>query len=69
MNLTAKVLGLTLAGVLVIVLYVLPSVFGAYLGHASPLNFAIYLGDFMTFAMLAIIVKISFGRGGTPSGE
>jgi hypothetical protein len=64
MSLTARVLGLTVAGVLVIVLYVLPGVVGAYMHHASPLNFAIYLGDFMAFAMLALIVKISFGRGG-----
>lgn len=64
MSVTARAWGLTFAGVLVIVLYVLPGVFGAFMHHASPLNFVIYLADAMAFGMLALITMISLGRNG-----
>ena len=59
-----KTLGIVLAGVIVILMYVAPSVFGALLGKASPLNFAIYLGDAMSFIILSLIVYMSTGRDG-----
>ncbi len=64
MSVTLQTLGIILAGVTVILLYVAPSVFGAVLGKASPLNIAIYLGDAMSFIILALLVYMSCGRVG-----
>ncbi len=66
MGSTTKTLGVVLAGVLVILFYVATLVLGAIYGAASPLNFMIYTGLFLTFLWLAVIVKISFGRAGNP---
>jgi len=59
-----KTLGLVLAGVVVILFYVAVTVSGGVLGSASPLSFMIYVGDLMTFSILALIVYMSLGRTG-----
>ena len=64
MSVTMQTLGIILAGVVVILLYIAVPVTGAILGKASPLNYAIYLGDFLSFLWLSLIVYMSFGRTG-----
>jgi hypothetical protein len=64
MSTTTKTLGLVLAGVLVILFYIATPVLGAIYGKASPLTFMIYVGDFLSFLWLSVIVYISFDRSG-----
>lgn len=71
MNVLPKVLGLTVAGVLVIVLYLSVSLFGAIFGAVanpspatSPLGFAVYLGLALTALFLTIVMYLA-STGGT----
>jgi len=59
MSTTLKTLGLTLAGVIVILFYVSTLVSGGLLGSASPLNFMIYVGDALSALWLTVLVIIS----------
>lgn len=59
MNVTAKVLGLTVAGVLVIALYLCGSVFGSIFGSTNPFGFMIYLGLILTAVFLAVIMYLA----------
>jgi hypothetical protein len=71
MNVLPKVLGLTVAGVLVIVLYLSTSVVGSAMYNAvaapspaNPLGFMIYLGLALTATFLAIVMYLA-STGGT----
>ncbi len=64
MSVFMKVLGLTVAGVLVIVLYLSGSVMGALFGAASPMNFLIYVGLALTALWLAGIMYLTTTGGG-----
>ena len=64
MSVFMKVLGLTVAGVLVIVLYLSGSVVGALFGAASPMNFLIYVGLALTALWLAGIMYLTTTGGG-----
>jgi hypothetical protein len=66
MNVLPKVLGLTVAGVLVIVLYLSPSVVGSLFANAvaapsaaNPLGFMIYLGLALTAIFLAAVMYLA----------
>ncbi len=67
MNVLMKVLGMTVAGVLVIVLYISGSAFGALFGAASPMNFLIYVGLALTALWLAVIMYLTT-TGGAAEG-
>lgn len=67
MSVFMKVLGMTVAGVLVIVLYLSGSVFGALMGSASPMNFLIYVGLALTALWLAGIMYLTT-TGGAAEG-
>ena len=64
MSTTVKTLGLTLAGVVVILFYVATLVSGGIFGAVSPLNFMIYVGDALSALWLSVLVFVSLGRGG-----
>ncbi|MEW5726452.1 MAG: hypothetical protein AB1918_01365 [Pseudomonadota bacterium] len=70
MNVLPKVLGLTVAGVLVIVLYLSTSVIGALTGAvaapsaANPMGFMIYLGLLLTAVFLGVVMYLA-STGGT----
>lgn len=71
MNVLPKVLGLTVAGVLVIVLYLATSVVGSVFFNAvaapspvNPLGFMIYLGLLLTAVFLAVVMYLA-STGGT----
>lgn len=70
MNVLPKVLGLTVAGVLVIVLYLSASIGGAVVGGvatptaANPMGFMIYLGLLLTAVFLVVIMYLA-SIGGT----
>jgi len=69
MGVLPKVLGMTVAGVLVIVLYIASSALGAIVGgvatptSANPLGFMIYLGLALTAAFLAVIMYLTSTGG------
>ena len=69
MNVLPKVLGLTVAGVLVIALYLAVSVVGALFGgvatpsSASPLGFAVYIGLALTAIFLASVMFLASTGG------
>jgi multisubunit Na+/H+ antiporter MnhC subunit len=63
MNVLPKVLGLTVAGVAVILLYVSGSVGGALMGPANPMAFLVYVGLALTAILLAVIVVMTTGHG------
>lgn len=63
MDVLLKVLGMTVAGVLVIVLYLSAPVLGALFGSASPMNVMIYLGLGLTALWLAIIMYLATTGG------
>lgn len=63
MDVLPKVLGLTVAGVLVIVLYIAANVFGHYFGGVSPMGFMIYVGLFLTATFLAVIMYLASTGG------
>jgi len=65
MDVLPKVLGMTVAGVLVIVLYLSGPVLGAILGAASPMNFLIYVGLLLTAVWLSGIMYLTTTGGGT----
>jgi hypothetical protein len=67
MSVFMKVLGMTVAGVLVIVLYLSGSVMGALMGAASPMNILIYVGLALTALWLAVIMYLTT-TGGTAEG-
>lgn len=64
MNVLPKVLGLTVAGVLVIVLYLSAPVLGALFGAANPMGWMIYLGLALTAVFLAAVMYLA-SSGGT----
>ncbi len=64
MGVLLKVLGLTVAGVLVIVLYLAAPVLGALFGSASPLNVMIYLGLGLTALWLSVVMFLTTTGGG-----
>lgn len=71
MNVLPKVLGLTVAGVLVIALYLSISVLSAFFGGVadpspatSPLGIAVYAGLGLTATFLAIVMYLA-STGGT----
>ena len=69
MSVTWKVLGMTVAGVLVIALYISGSVFGALanaglFGGVSPMRFLIYVGLGLTATWLAGIMYLTSTGGG-----
>ncbi|MBC7907718.1 MAG: hypothetical protein H7Y60_13380 [Rhodospirillaceae bacterium] len=71
MSVLPKVLGLTVAGVLVIALYLSVSVVGALFGGVaapgvtpSPLGFAVYIGLGLTATFLAIVMYLASTGGG-----
>lgn len=66
MNVLPKVLGLTVAGLLVIVLYLSASVLGALFPGANPMGFMIYLGLLLTAVFLAMVMYLA-STGGTAS--
>ncbi|MGE5506495.1 MAG: hypothetical protein ACM31L_18880 [Actinomycetota bacterium] len=66
MDVLPKVLGLTVAGVLVIVLYLSAPVLGALFGAASPMNFMIYLGLLLTAVFTSIVMYLA-STGGSQS--
>jgi hypothetical protein len=75
MNVLPKVLGLTVAGVLVIALYlavpVLAAVFGGVANPspaASPLGFAVYLGLLLTAVFTGLVMYLASTGGGTAEG-
>lgn len=69
MNVLPKVLGLTVAGVLVIALYLAVSVVGALFNgvtapsSASPLGFAVYIGLALTVVFLGSIMYLASTGG------
>lgn len=67
MGVLPKVLGLTVAGVVVIVLYLACSVFGQLFGvpagGINPLGFSIYLGLALTATFLAIVMFLASTGG------
>lgn len=69
MSVLPKVLGLTVAGVLVIALYLSTSVVGAFMGASAapspsnPLSFMIYLGLALTATFLAIVMYLASTGG------
>lgn len=63
MDVLPKVLGMTVAGVLVIVLYIATNVFGHLFGSANPLNFMIYLGLALTATFLAVVMYLTSTGG------
>ena len=70
MDVLSKVLGLTVAGVLVIVLYLSPSVVGSAFFNAvsaptaaNPMGFMIYLGLLLTATFLAIVMYLASTGG------
>lgn len=63
MDVLPKVLGLTVAGVLVIVLYLAANVLGALFGAANPLGFMIYLGLALTALFLVIVMYLASTGG------
>jgi hypothetical protein len=69
MNVLPKVLGLTVAGVLVIALYLSVSVVGALFNgvtapsSASPLGFAVYIGLGLTATFLAGVMFLASTGG------
>lgn len=70
MSVLPKVLGLTVAGVLVIALYLSTSVVGSLFfgavaspGPANPLSFMIYLGLALTATFLVIIMYLASTGG------
>ncbi|MGE5476426.1 MAG: hypothetical protein ACM3Q1_07210 [Bacteroidales bacterium] len=70
MNVLPKVLGLTVAGVTVIALYLAVSVFGALfngvanpLPTGNPLGFAVYLGLGLTALFLATVMYLASTGG------
>ncbi len=70
MSVTWKVLGMTVAGVAVIALYISASVFGALanagmFGGVNPMRFMIYVGLGLTATWLATIMYLT----STGSGE
>ncbi len=58
MDVLLKVLGMTVAGVLVIALYIATTVLCNYLGLGSPLAFMIYLGLALTATFLATVMYL-----------
>lgn len=70
MNVFPKVLGLTVAGVAVILLYLATSIYGAATGAvaapspANPFSFMIYFGLFGTAAMLCLVMYLASTGGG-----
>lgn len=64
MDVLPKVLGLTVAGVLVIVLYLSVSVLGQFFGGANPMGFMIYLGLALTALFTSVIMYLA-STGGT----
>ncbi|CAA7619865.1 hypothetical protein [Magnetospirillum sp. UT-4] len=71
MGVLPKVLGLTVAGVLVIALYLSTSVVGALMGAAdapnpaNPLGFMIYLGLLLTAVFLGGVMYLASTGGDT----
>ncbi len=65
MDVLPKVLGLTVAGVLVIVLYLATPVLGALFGGASPMNFMIYLGLLLTAVFTSVVMYLASTGGET----
>lgn len=69
MSVLPKVLGLTVAGVLVIALYLSTSVVGAFTGavaapsSANPLSFMIYVGVALTAIMLCLVMYLASTGG------
>jgi hypothetical protein len=63
MNVLPKVLGLTVAGVLVIVLYLCAPVFGALFGSANPFGFMIYLGLLLTAVFTSVVMYMASTGG------
>lgn len=69
MSVLPKVLGLTVAGVLVIALYLSVSVVGAVVGGvttpsgASPLGFAVYIGLALTALFLCSVMYLASTGG------
>lgn len=69
MSVLPKVLGLTVAGVLVIALYLSTSVFGALTGattapsSANPLSFMIYVGLALTATFVCLIMYLASTGG------
>ncbi|MBI5165501.1 MAG: hypothetical protein HY985_16550 [Magnetospirillum sp.] len=63
MSVLLKVLGMTVAGVLVIVLYLSAPVLGALFGSASPMNFMIYLGLLLTALWTAVVMYLASTGG------
>jgi hypothetical protein len=68
MSVLWKVLGMTVAGVLVIALYISGSAFGAFFGSHNPMGFLIYVGLFLTAAWLIIIMFLASTGGGEAEG-
>lgn len=71
MNVLPKVLGLTVAGVLVIALYLATSVVGsvgfdavANPSAANPLSFMVLVGVALTFTFLALVMYLASTGGG-----
>jgi hypothetical protein len=67
MDVLPKVLGMTVAGVLVIVLYLSAPVLGAFFGSASPMNFLIYVGLLLTAVSMVAIMYLTT-TGGAAEG-
>ncbi|CAA7625649.1 conserved hypothetical protein [Candidatus Terasakiella magnetica] len=70
MNVLPKVLGLTVAGVLVIALYLAVPLVSALLGGVanpapatSPLGFAVYLGLLLTAVFLGLVMYLASTGG------
>ncbi|MDA8232251.1 MAG: hypothetical protein M0006_13010 [Magnetospirillum sp.] len=63
MDVLPKVLGMTVAGVLVIALYISGSVFGAFFHGASPMNWLIYVGLALTAIWLSLIMFLATTGG------
>ena len=59
MSVLMKVLGMTVAGVLVMVLYIGTNVSGALFGSASPMAFMVYVGLALTASALALIMYLA----------
>jgi hypothetical protein len=64
MDVLPKVLGMTVAGVLVIVLYLCGPVLGALFGAASPANVLIYVGLALSALWLSLIMYLTTTGGG-----
>jgi hypothetical protein len=63
MSVLLKVLGLTVAGVTVIALYLAVPVLGQLLGTTSPLNYAVYLGLALTAVFLSLVMYLASSGG------